>query len=204
MRKYLFGRGIIESTSCVTIETLKQWEYLAVPGWKQGVLTLTMNGTETGTVAMGVRYDLENGCFIRFWYTLDGKPVDYQHAIEPVACTYGGYRFYFRCRYTGKRVTALYLHKGYFASRQYHGLTYQLCADHRGSYENLHRYQHLEAKAKKLRAHGHPRKASHMLREARYSQALAFRDIEGQIAKSRDRIDRLSALLSTHADTAEE
>lgn len=204
MRKYLFGRGIIESTSCVTIETLKQWEYLAVPGWKQGVLTLTMNGTETGTVAMGVRYDLENGCFIRFWYTLDGKPVDYQHAIEPVACTYGGYRFYFRCRYTGKRVTALYLHDGHFASRQYHGLVYQMCADHRGPYENLHRYKHLEAKAKKLLTHGHPRRANRVSGEAWHYQMLAFRDVEGQILKTNGRIDRLSASFSTRTDTAKE
>ena len=121
---------------------------------------------------LSVNIDNEYGSYIKFDYLLNDKPGSYKHAIELVPCNYGNVRHYFICRETGKRVTALYLVGGYFASRHYHKMTYQCSRDHRSINNLLHRYWNLERKAEYQEKHGHPRKAKELFIKAyRYQTA---------------------------------
>jgi len=166
------GRDMVEETSRLTIHDLKTWGYLHL-GYKQGRLTFSSGGRETGSLNLEVRLD-EWGGVIKFDYLLDKKPVDYEHRIEAFPCYYGGRRLYFRCRHCCRRVMALYLSGGYYACRHCHRLAYEVSQRHRSPYELLRRAGTLEDRAKELRKHGHPRKANRLLIRAYplYGRAL--------------------------------
>ena len=117
---------------------------------------------------LSVNIDNEYGSYIKFDYLLNDKPGSYKHAIELVPCNYGNVRYYFKCRETGKRVTALYSVGGYYASRHYHRMTYQCSRDHRSVIDLVHKYQNLDYKSEWLKENGHPRKAEKYYRKARY------------------------------------
>ena len=160
------NREVIEDTAKITIQDLKTWGYLR-PGYKSGTLTLLRNGQENGSVGIAVKIDDDNS-FIEFDYSVNGKPVNYSHKIELFPCNYGYYRYYFICRETGKRVTALYMVNGYYASRHYHKMAYQCSRDHRSIFGIIHKWQNLDSKSEWLKKNGHPRKAKKYYWKARY------------------------------------
>jgi len=161
------NREVIEDTVNITIQDLKTWGYLS-PGYKSGILTLSRNGQKTGGLGFSVRIENEYDSYIEFDYLLNGKPVKYTHRIEFFPCHYGNIRYYFICRETGKRVTALYLVGGYFASRHFHRMSYQCSRDHRSGFDLVHKWQNLERRAEWLKKNGHPRKAEKCYWKARY------------------------------------
>ena len=137
-----------------------------------GLLDASRNGQKTGSLGISVKIDNEYNSYIEFDYLLNGKPVKYTHRIEFFPCHYGNIRYYFICRETGKRVTALYFVGGYYASRHYHRMAYQCSRDHKSHDNLLHRYWNLERKAEYQKEHGHPRKANKLFIKAyRYQEA---------------------------------
>ena len=168
-------RPQIEDTHRLTIAELKHLGFLSCVGRCTGTLTLSVRNKPVGSVGFEVRYNLKRDSYIRFRHTFDGLPMEYRHTIDVVPCNYGGHRYYFLCRNTGKRVTALYFLDGYYASRHYHRLAYQLCTEHRNHNEPLHRSQNLLWKAGKLREYGHPGKANRVMYEAFRYRDLYFR-----------------------------
>ncbi len=173
-----YGRStaaVIEDTGKITIQDLKTWGYLR-PGYKSGTLTFSRNGQITGGLELSVNIDNEYGSYIKFDYLLNDKPGSYKHAIELVPCNYGNVRYYFKCRETGKRVTALYSVGGYYASRHYHRMTYQCSRYHRGQWYYSEKYRYLDRKSEWLKKNGHPRKANKYYWRARYYENLSWGD----------------------------
>ena len=190
-------RPQIEDTHRLTIAELKHLGFLSCAGRCTGTLTLSVRNKPVGSVGFEVRYNLKGDSYIRFRHTFDGLPMDYRHTIDVVACNYGGHRFYFRCRNTGKRVTALYSLDGYYASRHYHELAYQLCNEHRNRHELLHRSQNLSLKAGKLRERGHPGKANRVVYEAFRYRGLYFRVLERRPMKPGGLVERFGIFEET-------
>ena len=173
---YYQTASVIEDTWKITIQDLKAWGLLK-PGERSNTITFSRGWPgcepmEKITIRITVNIDNDWTPSIQFDYSLNGKPLSYSYLIEKVSCHYGNVRYYFICRETGKRVTALYFVGGYFASRHYHKMTYQCSRDHRSVNNLLHRYWNLERKAEYQEKHGHPRKAKELFIKAyRYQTA---------------------------------
>lgn len=163
---------VIEDTGKITIQDLKAWGYLN-PGWKSGIITLSRNGEKTGSLRITVNID-DYYSYIQFDYALNGKPLSYKHSLELFPCHYGNFRYYFICRETGRRVTALYSVGGYYASRHYHKMTYSCSRYHRGQWYYLDKYRNLDIKSEWLKKNGHTRKANKYYWQARYYEDLSW------------------------------
>ena len=159
------GRDMIEETPRLTIDDLRAWRFIPGAGEERsGTITLSRNGERTGSLQATVRMD-GTMSFIRFDYLLgeDRKPVTHQHGLEPFPCHFGGHRLYFRCKYCGRRVTALYLSGGYYACRHCHRLAYMVSQEHGALCERIDRAHDLRKRADRLREYCHPRKANRLL-----------------------------------------
>ena len=169
-RHYGLGRDAIEETSRLTIDDLRTWGFLSkTPRERTGTNTLSRNGEKTGSVGVIVEImEVEKPwhSYIEFSYRLDRKPIEYHHIIELFPCYFGGDRFYFRCTYCNRRVTALYLSGGYYACRHCQRLDYEVSQKHRSRFEKRYRAQALRDRAEQLRKYGHPRKANRLLERA--------------------------------------
>ena len=171
------SRGVVENTLRVTIEDLKVRGLLKY-GYKiSGTLTILTNGQESGSVGVTADVDPKGQSHVQFNYRRNGVPLNYRHNIELFPCPYGNHRYFIICRGCGRRVTALYLHAGYFSCRHCHRLVYQSSRDHRSLYQNVHRSQNLEARAKRLRERGHPRKANRVQWLAEDRDRMSWLDI---------------------------
>lgn len=161
------GREVISEVSSISIQELKALGCLqqGFSGYKY--FTISRNGEQTGGFSIYVSIDNRYNSYIEFNYSVNGEPVKYRHDIEFFPCHYGNHRFYFICRDTGRRCTALYLVDGYFSSRFYHKMSYISSRYHRNYKDLVYRYQSMDAKAEALRRHGHPRKANELYWKAR-------------------------------------
>lgn len=161
MGRYSYSsRGIVEDSVSIGIDDLKEWGF-----WGEGSYggVLTINSELHGKIAelwAGVNISERDGSFIQFKYSINGKPVEYNHTIERIPCYYGGYRYYFRCRKCHRRVSRLYFHYGYYACRHCQNLVYICSRHHRSPNYYTERYFFYKDKAEKLRKRGHPRKAN--------------------------------------------
>lgn len=171
------NRAVIEDTAKITIQDLKTWGYLR-QGKRSGTLTISRNGEKTGSLGISVNFNNVYDSYIEFDYTLDGKPVRYSHRIELFPCNYGRYRYYFICRNTGARVTALYLDNGYYASRHFHKMVYQCSRGHKNSFGIIDKWQNLDKRAERLKRNGHPRKAKKYYEKARFYQDICDNALE--------------------------
>jgi hypothetical protein len=170
------GRGLVEETPRITLDDLRAWRLLPRPGEeRRGIITLSRDGVKTGSVGVAVRIDGVRS-FIGFDYFLgeEKKPVKYQHGLEFFPCRFGGHRLFFRCGRCFRRVTALYLSRGYYACRHCHRLAYLASQAHGTLSESLDRAESLRSRAKRLRAYRHPRKANRLLRKAEELRAESW------------------------------
>lgn len=161
------NRAVIEDSARITIQDLKTWGYLQ-PGKRTGTLTLLRRNEKTGMLGIIVNIDKPYNSYIAFDYLLNGEKVYYVHGIEFFPCHYGNNRYYFTCRNTGARVTALYFDNGYYASRHAHKMVYECSRSHKNSFGLIHKWQNLDRKAEWLEKNGHPRKAKKYFWKARY------------------------------------
>jgi hypothetical protein len=155
---------MIEETGRITIDDLKIWGFLSkTPGEIGGTITFSRNGEKTGSIGAIVEIvEKPWHSYIQFNYLLDKKPVEYFHVIELFPLHFGGHRYYFKCRYCNRRVTALYLKGGYYACRHCQRLTYEARQRHRAPFEIMGRAFRFEHRAEELRKRGHPRKANRL------------------------------------------
>lgn len=188
-RYYGLGRDTIEETSRLSIDDLRIWDCLH-EGFSRKFLTLKRGDRETGSLSIEVHIKdpWSSRSYIKFDYKLDGKPVTYEHEIELFPCYFGSHRFYFRCRYCRRRVTALYLSGGYYACRHCQRLAYEVSQKHRTPFEILNRALNLENRASERRKHGHPRKANRLLWRAYKFNRLGLMDLQARYG-SRQKIN---------------
>ncbi len=192
------GRDILENQSRIDFVCLKAWGYLT-PGHRGGTLNFSRGGRQTGSALFAVNIPEspaeENG-FIRFTYSANGEPRDYSHKIELKPCHYGGHRFYFICKFCGRRVLALYLNDGYFACRHCLKLAYS-CSNEKGSYGYFStRANNYKSRAEILRRAGHPRRANWLLWKAEDLELIGLgfmaykvKSMEEMIRRIQDKMD---------------
>lgn len=159
------NREVVEDIPRLTIQELKKWGYLK-KGENSGILTFYRNGKKSGSIRITVIIDSYSVGVIKFEYLLNSQPVKYSHYIDLIPCYYGNHRFYFVCRDTKKRVTALYMVGGYFSSRHFHKLVYQCSREHRSFFNLLHKSLNLKNKGEWMEKIGHPIKAKRFYRKA--------------------------------------
>lgn len=192
------SRGVIEETLSFTIQDLQRWGFLSGEGYRSGILTLSTNDEKTGSLRIGVRLEPDGDGDIEFDYLLEGEPVKYRHGLVRILLNYGGARYYFVCRDTGTRVTALYMVDGYFSSRHHHRLVYQSSREHRSQYEQLHRSRNLEKRAGELEKHGHPRLAERMRWKAFYHEHMAYAQLARYLERLGSKVDRMGSGTERH------
>jgi hypothetical protein len=170
MRKKQTSRGFIENTCRITLQSLKEAGMLRQGIWKA---ELALNWT-----GCTIHVDLET-CIDQsrpfsvmiLYYRSPEKNYSDLVRLERISLTLGE-RYYFRCRETGKRVTALYFNGYRFASRYEHGLTYRACREHRQWYENFHRYIMFEGKCDKFPRYSE-RKMAYAEKSLKYVSMMA-------------------------------
>lgn len=172
------NRAVVEDSARITIQDLKTWGFWRPGQIRSGLLTLTSRGRETGTLNISVNIDNEFNSYIEFNYTRNGEPVKYRHRIEFFPCHYGKHRYYFICRNTGARVTALFLDNGYYASRHAHKMVYQCSRGHKNMFGLIDKWQNLDKRAEWLKRNGHPRKAKKYYEMARFYQDICDNALE--------------------------
>lgn len=122
-----------------------------------------------------------------FTISLSVKGLSSDFKIVPLSCHYGKERYYFICKDTGKRVTALYYKDGRFLSRHQLKAVYQVTRDHRSRYASENLVKRMREKERRLIADGHPRRAKECwmqaemmefdLRQAAFGAALALEEL---------------------------
>ena len=176
-RKY--GRwDIVEETSRLTLEDFWTWGYLQESSYRSGLLTFSRDGEETGS--LGIAVNIEGPLsYIKFNYLLgyEKKPVEYEHRIEAFPLHFGGHRYYFKCRYCRRRVTALYMDGGYYACRHCQSLTYRVRREHKSPRLKIRRSRDLKGRANIPQKNRHPRKANRLLERAYQLEGESIEDV---------------------------
>jgi hypothetical protein len=137
-------RGLIEDSCWITIGELRDWGYLQ-EGQSKGTLIMS-RGKWTVTIEIeSIISTIRSACFFLYSYEANGIRVTDWFRLEKVALKYGD-RYFFRCRDTGKLISAMYFVNGRFGSRYAHDLTYRACKEHRQWFENQRRFERYFAK----------------------------------------------------------
>lgn len=175
-------RKVIEEVPRLTIQELKKWDFLK-KGKHSGIITFKARGIERGSLNITVIINSTTAGVIKFKYFLNGNLVEYSHFIELLPCHFGDYRFYFICRDTQKRVTALYMVGGYYSSRYFHNLVYQCSREHRNFFNLLNKSHNLINKAEWMERIGHPTKAKRYYRKAEIYELAAYDQVNNRFNK---------------------
>lgn len=141
-------RGLIEESCRITTGQLRDWGYLR-EGQAKGTVTFTGRNWTVSIEIESVIDSSRSAFFFLYSYEANGNRVAEWFRLEKVALKYGD-RFFFRCRQTGKKVSALYFVNGRFGSRYAHDLAYRACGEHRLWLENQRRFERYSAKWKHL------------------------------------------------------
>lgn len=186
-RRSYSGRGVIEDTGRITLDDLRAWGFIPKgSGMTSGIITLSRNGEKSGNLGLTVRlnypgnlaegyfnlngnfidYRYQKGGSLEFDYKLNGEPVKYQYHLELFPCHFGVHRLFIRCRNCNRRVTALYLWRGYYSCRHCLRLVYQGSRGHRDPSNKMYLAHNLEARADRLQKNRYPRKANRLRERA--------------------------------------
>jgi hypothetical protein len=148
MRIMKTRKGFVEDMTRLAITDLRD-KGLLQEGSRSGTITPSQGRWAT-EVGFEVCFYPLKASFVVFSYTSNGKKTHDWFRIERISSTCV-MRYYFRCRETGKLVSALYYANGCFDSRFAHGLTYRACSEHRTRNEYVGRYRKFKAKAESVK-----------------------------------------------------
>lgn len=192
MGKIRTRRGFIEDMPRLTIADLRDSGFLQ-EGPRKGVITLTRGSWATEVEVEVCFYPSQSFFLVIFTYRSNGKKTFDWFRIERMSlpCTA---RYYFVCRDTHKKVSALYFSEGHFASRFAHGLVYHVCCEHRRWDENLRRFYKYNAKVKGIDRVS-SRTSKYWAKAEKYEERMAG-DLDCRFSKVLDRIHRKAWLSS--------
>ncbi len=148
------NRGAVEHALRLDLRRLKRLGWVKPGSRVSGGLNWTVNDRPHSSIHLVVDLTNPDAGFAKLNFSSDGEPREQVIRIESAPCRFGGRRFYFCCPRTFDRCVALFGRGGYFASRDYHRLTY-----HSQSEDPLARLcrQRVKAEARALGKDGHPR-----------------------------------------------
>lgn len=102
----------------IHLSKLKQWKYLKPNQRKNGTITWSRHGRQTGRIGITVNTWPETS-YLELNYTRDNEPRNYRVSLVAVPSNLGkGKVWYFLCPQTGKRCRKLYCVNGYFLHRE--------------------------------------------------------------------------------------
>lgn len=121
----------VDDCRCLNLNHMMKLGSILKCGWRTGSLIWT--DTETGEQKSSIGYEADTSdpynAFLRIHYTLidRDKKIDYKIRLSRTEAHYGGWRWWFICPHTGRRVAKLYLPSGgdIFASRHAYRLAYE-------------------------------------------------------------------------------
>ncbi len=123
------GRTTVEDGLTLDINKLV-WDGNIQPGgWCSGTITWrrVSSGEKIGSIGYEANLIDRDDAWMRLRYRLNGEPKNCRIALETTRQYYGGWRWWFRCPATGRRVAKLHSPPGgeIFASRRAYGLGYR-------------------------------------------------------------------------------
>ncbi|EKD99840.1 MAG: hypothetical protein ACD_22C00166G0006 [uncultured bacterium] len=126
-RYYFSKKQEADNLKKIEISQLKRRGFLNI--WRDEVITWVVNGVDTGSVRIQVSTHTEGNKYVTFLYnsTSPGKEkvsYCYIHSLTTSRCNFGGTRYWFICRFCGRRVGILYMGDTYFRCRHCLNLTY--------------------------------------------------------------------------------
>jgi len=118
MAKFTSFPTLYEEVKQIHLSKLKEWDYLNPGQIKEGTLSWSMNGKDTGSISIRVN-TLTEEPFLELDYKCGDIPINYQVKLVRLPSNLGiGYVWYFLCPKTQKRCRILYLVDGYFYHRR--------------------------------------------------------------------------------------
>ena len=196
-------RDIVEETPSFTIYEIERWRRYANSfsycgriiyfGDHPISLFITSNSTHRGFRYLDIQY---------YW---DKEIREISIDLYAHPCHFGGYRYYFICPMTGKKVTTLYVSKdGRIASRGYLLLSYRLSRSHRSRYEELDKSKNHKKRANAYLQQGHPRKAKACHTQAQKHKEKAITELTDYLRKINSDASRNLTLLELLTDSFHE
>jgi len=102
----------------LSVTKLKEWEYLNPEQLKNGTITWSSNGNQTGRISITVNTKRETP-YIKLDYQYNDEPRNYEVRLISLRSNLGkGLIWYFLCPTTNKRCRKLYSIGGYFFHRE--------------------------------------------------------------------------------------
>lgn len=110
----------------ISISKLKEWEYLKPEQIRNGVITWSRNGNQTGSISIRVKTYGERP-YIELDFKYRDEPRNYKVRLVSVPSNLGnGLMWFFLCPQTNKRCRKLYSIGGYFLHREaFNGCMYE-------------------------------------------------------------------------------
>lgn len=132
MGNYSWGGTTVELCKSISLKELKGWGYLEGETYRSGSVTFFSRGEQTASMNIYVS-TLPEDAYLRLYYYFEEdegeRHIDYKIPLERFPCNLGGgYRYYFKCPFTGKRCVKLYRPpwEYYFLHREaFTGLRYE-------------------------------------------------------------------------------
>lgn len=108
---------LFDECKTIDISKLSSWGYLKQNQIRNGTISWSVNGDNTGRISIAVNTFAERP-FIELNYSCNGTPISYKVRLIKVGSNLGkGYYWYFICPRTGKQCRKLHLVSTYFYHR---------------------------------------------------------------------------------------
>jgi len=147
-RRRVENRGSVENALRLDMRSLRRLGFLKTGSTSLGGIAWMRDGKQSSAIRVTVNLVDVNDAFVRLEFSVNMEDKIQWVRLDAVPCRFGGYRFFFRCPFTGCRVATLLCAGEVFGSRRSHRLTYASQSE-----GPLHRLYRARAKAE-ARAHG--------------------------------------------------
>ena len=148
------NRGTVEGSLRLDIRQLKRMGYIEPSESVSGSIRWSVNGRSTSSIGLTMNLVNPDAGLAHLSFSVAGEARHQTIVINSQRCRFGGRRFYFHCPRYNDRCVVLYGVGGYFASRDYRGLTYRSQSE--DGLARAHRAR-AKAEARVLGTDGHPR-----------------------------------------------
>jgi hypothetical protein len=108
---------LYDECKTISLASLKKWGYLMPGQWRNGNISWSRAGNQTGSISFSIDMFSDNPCF-ELDYRCNETAINYQVHLVSIPSNIGkGVVWYFLCPRTGKRCRKLYLINKYFLHR---------------------------------------------------------------------------------------
>jgi len=106
------GRPTVEGSLRIELPRLRRAGYLKTGHRVSGTWSWSRGGEPSGSVSIACMVDPERASSMVIEFTHKGEPVTQNIRLEAVPMRFGGWRWYARCPFSGRRCTTLVMPNG--------------------------------------------------------------------------------------------